>query len=175
MVNKTSKAISTIQSDFTQYKHLSFLSNDIITEGKMAFKAPNRVKWEYTKPFQYSVIFKEDKLFIDDAGNKSNVDIGNSGLFKKLNELIVNSVKGDLFHNDDFNIDYFKSPEYYKVIFLPKDEKIKAYIASFILLFDKEEASVLEVKIVEPSNDFTRIVFANRMINKPLANEVFSD
>lgn len=175
MINETSKATITIQSNFTQYKHLDFLSNDIITQGKMAFKAPNMVKWEYVKPFEYSVIFKDDKLSINDSGSKSNVDLGNSTLFKKLNELIINSVKGNLFQDSDFSMDYFKSPNYYKVIFIPKDEKIKSYIASFILFFDKEHADVLEVKMVEPSKDFTRIVFTDRLINKPLDNEVFTN
>lgn len=175
MINETSKATSTIQSDFTQYKHLDFLSNDIITQGKMAFKAPNMVKWEYTKPFEYSVIFKDDKLLINDSGTKSNVDLGNSAIFKKLNELIINSVKGNLFQDSDFSMDYYNSPTYYKVIFIPKDEKIKSYIASFILFFDKENANVMEVKMVEPSKDFTRIVFTDRQINKPLGNEVFTN
>lgn len=175
MINETSKATSTIQSDFTQYKHLDFLSNDIITQGKMAFKAPNMVKWEYTKPFEYSVIFKDDKLLINDSGTKSNVDLGNSAMFKKLNELIINSVKGNLFQDSDFNMDYYNGPTYYKVIFIPKDEKIKSYIASFILFFDKENANVMEVKMVEPSKDFTRIVFTDRQINKPLGNEVFTN
>ena len=175
MINGTSKATNTIQSNFTQYKHLDFLSSDIITQGKMAFKAPNMVKWEYIKPFEYSVIFKDDKLSINDSGTKSNVDLGNSALFKKLNELIINSVKGNLFQDSDFSMDYFKSPDYYKVIFIPRDEKIKSYIASFILFFEKENANVLEVKMIEPSKDFTRIVFTDRLINKPLDNEVFTN
>lgn len=174
-VNKTSKATITIQSNFTQYKHMDFLANDITTKGKMAFKAPNMVKWEYTDPFEYSIIFKEDQLIINDSGTKSNMDLGNSTLFKKLNQLIVNSVKGNLFQDEDFSMNYFKSPDYYKVIFVPKDEKIKGYIASFILLFNKGQADVMEVKMVEPSNDYTRIVFSDRLINKPLDNEVFTN
>jgi outer membrane lipoprotein carrier protein len=174
-INETTQATNTIQSTFTQYKHMDFLSNDITTQGKMAFKAPNLVKWEYTEPFEYSIIFKEDQLTINDSGTKSNMDMGSSALFKKLNQLIVNSVKGNLFQDSDFHMDYFKSPDYFKVVFIPKDEKIKSYIASFILLFDKEQADVMEVKMVEPSNDYTRIVFSDRQINKPLDNEVFTN
>src|SRR5690606_25265081 len=159
LVNETSRTTQTIQSDFVQYKHLEFLSNDIITQGKMVFKSPNKVKWEYTEPFQYSIVFLEDKLLINDGGTKSNIDMGNSALFQKLNQLIVNSVKGNLFQDTDFDMEYFKAGGYYKVVFTPKDEKIKSYIASFILNFDKDQAVVQEVKMVEPSADFTRIVF----------------
>src|SRR5690606_9575438 len=123
LVNETSRSTQTIQSDFVQYKHLDFLSNDIVTQGKMIFKSPNKVKWEYTEPFQYSIIFLEDKLLINDGGTKSNIDMGNSALFQKLNQLIVNSVKGNLFQDSDFDMEYFKARDYYKVVFTPKDEK----------------------------------------------------
>ena len=91
-VKASAKSITTIKSDFTQYKHLDILSNDIETNGHMVFKSPNLVKWQYTKPFSYSVIFKEDQLLINDDGTKSNVDIGSSKLFKNLNELIISSI-----------------------------------------------------------------------------------
>lgn len=175
LVNETSRTTQTIQSDFVQYKHLEFLSNDIITQGKMVFKSPNKVKWEYTEPFQYSIVFLEDKLLINDGGTKSNIDMGNSALFQKLNQLIVNSVKGNLFQDTDFDMEYFKAGGYYKVVFTPKDEKIKSYIASFILNFDKDQAVVQEVKMVEPSADFTRIVFTNRKINQAVNDAVFSN
>ena len=174
-VAKTSKNTKTITSDFVQYKHLDFLDNDIETSGKLVFKAPESVKWEYTKPYVYSVIFKKDKLLINDGGKKSDIDIGSSKMFKKLNELIVNSVKGTMFDNDDFEITYAKTNETYKVIFVPKDKKIIKLISTFVLHFDKVDGSVQEVKMNEPSEDFTRIIFSNRVLNSPVSDAVFSN
>jgi len=173
-VEASAASTQTIQSDFVQFKHLDFLSNDIETSGSMSFKSPNKVRWEYTKPYQYQVIFKEDKLLINDGGTKSKVDIGSSKMFKKLNELIINSVKGDMFKDEDFTISYAKSSSAYKAIFIPKDKKIAEYIAQFELLFGKEDAQVLEVKMIEPSNDFTRIIFKNRTLNSVIDDAVFN-
>lgn len=171
----SAKNTQTIKTDFVQYKHLDFLSNDVKTSGKMVFKAPNLVKWEYTNPYQYSVIFKQDELLINDGGTKSKVDIGNSKLFKKLNHLIVSSVKGNMFNDADFEVSFYKSPTYNKAVFLPKDEKIAGYIASFELLFNKEDAQVFEVKMLEPSQDFTRVVFHNRVLNVAIDDTVFDN
>ena len=171
----SAKATQTIKTDFVQYKHLDFLANDVKTSGNMVFKAPNLVKWEYTHPYQYSVIFKQDQLLINDGGTKSKVDIGNSKLFKKLNQLIVNSVKGNMFNDADFTVSFFKSSKYNKAVFIPKDKKIADYIASFQLLFNKDDAQVFEVKMVEPSQDFTRIVFSNRKLNTPIDGSVFNN
>lgn len=174
-VETASKSTKTILSDFTQFKHLSFLSNDIKTSGKMAFKAPDLIKWEYIMPFKYSVIFKEDKLLINDEGKKSNVKIGASKLFKKLNQLIVNSISGNMFDNNEFDIEYYKTVNYSEIVFSSKNKELSKYIKQFVLHFDKDDASVKEVKMIEPSDDFTLIVFKNRKENTILKDAIFTN
>lgn len=174
-VQAAASATETITSDFVQYKHLDFLDNDIETFGLLVFKSPGLVKWEYTQPYQYTVVFKGDQLLINDGGTKSNVDIGSSKLFKKLSELIVNSVKGTLFDTADFDVSYLKTNTENKAIFKPKDKKMASYIASFELLFHKEDAAVTEVKMIEPSEDFTRIIFTNRIVNSTVNEAVFTN
>jgi outer membrane lipoprotein carrier protein len=165
----------TIVSDFTQYKHLSFLNNDIETIGKLVFKTPNLIKWEYTAPYKYSVIFKEDKILINDAGDKSNIDVGSNKMFKSLNSIIANSVKGNMFDDNKFTISYFKTKEYFLIKFIPKDKILLKFIALFELKFSKKTNDVLEVKMIEPSNDFTTIIFKNKIRNTPINNEVFNN
>jgi len=174
LVNATSSTIQTIQSDFTQYKHMDFLSNDIETSGKMAFKEPDLIKWEYSKPYTYSIIFSQGKIHINDDGSKSDVDLGNSQLFKKLNELIIGSIKGDMFSETDFNMTYNRTSKGNKVVFKPKDQNIATLIASFELLFDIKKGTVEEVKMIEPSGDYTLIVLQNKTINQPLPDAVFA-
>jgi len=172
-VIQNAKETQTIVSDFVQYKHLSFLNNDIETKGKLVFMAPSKIKWEYTDPYEYSAIFKEDKLYINDGGNKTNIDIGSNKMFKSFNKLIVNSIKGDMFDENEFSISYFKTTEGYLVRFVPKDKTIHEYISSFELTFIKGIADVSEVRMIEPSEDYTRIVFENKKLNTTVSNAVF--
>ncbi len=174
-ITEVSKSTTTITSDFIQYKHLDFLTSDIETSGNMAFKAPNWVKWEYTNPYAYSVIFKDDQLLINDGGTKSNIKMGSSKLFKKLNELIINSVTGDMFDDDTFKVSYFKTTDYNKVVFISNDKKLAKMIAVFELHFNKNNGAVLEVKMIEPSQDYTKIVFSNRVLNNKLSDAIFSN
>ncbi|WP_179354163.1 outer membrane lipoprotein carrier protein LolA [Winogradskyella vidalii] len=173
-VEKLDSNTKTIVSDFVQYKHLSFLSNDVETQGKLAFKVPGLVKWEYTSPYKYSIIFKDDKLFIDDEGDKSNIDIGSNKMFKGLNSLITNSVKGNMFDDNAFDISYFKVDDFYLVKFIPKDKDMLQFIAAFELKFDIKTSDVTEVKMIEPSEDYTKIVFKNKTRNTTLNEAVFN-
>ncbi|WP_053991959.1 outer membrane lipoprotein carrier protein LolA [Mangrovimonas sp. TPBH4] len=164
---------NSIVSDFTQYKHMDFLSEDIVTKGSMAFKSPDLLKWAYVEPFKYQVIFKNETLYIDDEGKKSNVDLGSNKMFKELNALIVKSVKGDMFDDTAFDIVYFKSGEFSEVHFAPKDAKFSKFIKDFQISFNAQ-GDVVEVKMIEPSGDYTKIVFSNKKLNTPLDDKMFA-
>ena len=173
----TVKALSdktqTISADFVQYKHLDFLSNDIESNGKLAFKSPNMVKWEYEKPFAYSVLFKNETLFINDNGNKSNLDMGSNKIFKQLNQLITASIKGDMFDASEFEVSYFKKDGESEVHFKPKDEQFSEFIKSFHITFNTN-GEVQKVKMIESSDDYTQIIFSNRTTNQSLPDATFT-
>ncbi len=172
-VKKQAETTNTITSDFTQYKHLDFLSDDIESTGKLAFKAPDLVKWEYLKPFAYSIIFKEKTLYINDDGNKSNMDVGGNKLFTQLNQLITASIRGDLFDDTQFDMAYFKEENNSLVHFLPKDAQFAEFIKAFHITFNKA-GEVTEVKMIESSDDYTHIIFSGRKTNQPLSDANFA-
>lgn len=172
-VKALSDETTTITADFVQYKHLDFLSNDIESNGKLAFKSPSMVKWEYIKPFSYSVLFKNETLFINDNGNKSNMDMGSNKIFKQLNQLITKSIKGDMFDASEFDVSYYKIDVNSVVHFNPKDQQFAEFIKSFHITFNTK-GEVQEVKMIEPSDDYTQIILSNRITNKPLSDAIFA-
>ena len=94
-------------------------------------------------------------------------------MFKQLNKLIINSVKGDMFDDAEFNIDYFNLGNYSLVHFSPKDKKFAKYIKTFHITFN-EKGDVVEVKMIEPSEDYTKIVFTNKVLNQTIDETVFA-
>ena len=174
-VVEKSKKTTSIISDFVQYKHLDFLSNDIKSSGNMLFKSPDLIKWEYKVPFKYSVVFKNDKLNINDGGVKSEVDLSANKAFKSLNSLIIKSVKGDMFDDTQFKMEYFKNKIFYIVRFKPIDKALKSFISEFVISFDKNTLDVLEVKMIESSEDYTLLTFLNQKLNKPISDAIFSN
>lgn len=175
IVKEVSKKIKTLSTDFVQYKHLDFLSKDIESSGKMVFVAPNLLQWQYKKPYNYSIIFKNGKILINDEGKKSAVDVGNSKLFGKINKLIAGSVSGDMFDYKEFTISYFKNKTNTIARFIPKDANLKKYIKQIELTFDKDDATVIQVRLLESSEDYTRIVLKNKVLNAKIDTSIFNN
>lgn len=173
-VSASAKKSKTIENTFVQLKHIDFLSNDIESSGALYFKAPDVIKWSYTKPYEYSVIFKDKKLLINDAGKKSDINLASNKVFKKLNDLIAKSVRGDMLDESQFLMSFFKSNEQYLAKLSPKDQTLKDMFQQIILSFGSVDYLVSSVKLIEPSGDYTLIKFENVSVNKPIPDAVFA-
>ena len=173
-VGIVAKKIKSMSSDFVQYKHMDFLSKDVESSGKMLFKEPNSIQWQYKKPYNYSIVFKNGKILINDEGKKSATDVGNSKIFGKINKLIIGSVSGDMFVDKEFQITYLKNSVNNIAKLIPKDASLKRYIKQIELTFDKEDATVIQVKLIESSEDYTRIVLKNKVINAKIDDTIFN-
>jgi len=168
--NIINKSLNTenIVSEFVQYKHLSFLEKDIISRGKLIYIEPNYIKWKYNYPFNYECIFEKEKLTINNEGNINQINIGSNILFKELNKIIANSLKGNMFDEEKFNIEYYEHHTNYYIRFVVKDISLIKYFSAFELLFDKKNYDVLEIKILDNENDYTKIVLFNKIINNDI-------
>ncbi len=174
-VKDIAQKTKSIKSDFIQYQHLDFLSNDIVTHGKLIYKTPSSVKWEYTKPYKYSVVFKDNILKINDDGKKNKIDLSGNKMFENMNKLIVKSINGDMFDDKMFKIKYEKEKLFYVISFTSKDKKLSEIISNLILYFDPKNYKVAILKMVEPSGDYTKIVFKNRVENQNISDAIFSN
>lgn len=173
MVQEQADKTQTMTADFVQIKHLDFLSNDIESSGNLAFKKPNMVKWEYTHPSNHSFVFMDQKLFVNEDGKKSEVNLSSNKRFGQLEELIVNSITGDMFQEKDFEISYFRNEDGFEAVFVPRDNRLKKYIGQFHVFF-QEDYYVRQLKMVESSGDYTVIRLNNRKVNGSISNQVFA-
>jgi|SRR5690554_5932977 len=172
-IERETKALKSIRTDFEQSKHMAFLSNDIQSKGKMYLKSDGTLKWEYTSPSAYSVIFKNNTILINDNGKKSAVS-GEQDIFKRINHLISGSVSGKLFDDQEFDITYFKSGKNILVKLIPNHKVLKKYISEVNLYFPQNDATVSKVKLIEPSEDFTLITFINKELNVQIDPSIFN-
>lgn len=172
-VSAESKTIKTLQSDFTQTKKMDFLDKSIVTQGKMSLKTPNMLSWKYTKPYQYTVVFKANKIYINDQGKKSSLD-AKSKTFEKINKLIMGTANGNMFNDPEFKVTYAKTGTHNIAKFVPTSSQMLKYIKEIHLYFPKNASTVAQVNMVEASGDTTQIVFKNTKVNVSVPDSEFS-
>lgn len=167
------KSTSTIKASFKQEKYMSILSNKLDSEGGISFKKPGLLKWQYNTPYQYAITLNGKSILINDQGKVKTFDIASSQAFKQMNELIINSVQGNVLDEKRFDIKYLESKEVYLAKLFPKDAQMKKFLAEINIYFNKNDYSVETIKLIEPEKDYTLINFYNKKLNSTISDEVF--
>jgi outer membrane lipoprotein-sorting protein len=175
LADEIAQSTKTIQCDFTQEKHLSFMEHAVVSEGKFYFAAENQLRWEYTKPFSYVIVMSGDQLTIIDEGSRNDMAMSDHPAFKKVQKLLTTVLKGDLFGAEsDFTMEFFENNRAYRIVLTPKQSDLKQFIAGMELYFDKSDMMLSAFEMHEQGGDKTRTVFTSRNINKVLPTGIFT-
>lgn len=172
--SEVTRNTQTIEANFIQEKNLSILSEKILTKGKFLFKKENKLRWEYTDPFNYLIILNNGTIFTQDEEKKSKIDIRNNKMFKEINLIIIGCVQGNLFNDEQrFISSYFENSRYYLIKLKPVESSLKEYISEIKISFDKNDLSVTRFEMNEPSGDYTIIDFSGKKLNAEIPDEKF--
>lgn len=167
--------VNTIESNFTQEKNLSVLSNKIISHGQFWYKKSNNIRWEYTHPYRYLIIISNNKIFIKEDQNQKQYDIQSSKMFQEMNKFISGCIQGEILKNEqEFKIGYFEDAKNYFVTLIPKSEATRKMLNEVHIWFSKADLTVSAIKMVEAGGDYTKIDFINKKLNTEIAAEKFS-
>jgi outer membrane lipoprotein-sorting protein len=168
-----SKGINTLESDFTQEKYLSVMSEKIISHGHFHFKKANMLRWEYKDPYKYLIAINKNKMYIKDNGKVSKYDINSNKMFKSINEMMLNTVQGNLMNNSEYKAKFYENEKFYLLELSPTQKGAKDFLKVIQLYINKVDYAVDKVKMIEPSDDYTSIDFSNRKTNQAIADEKF--
>src|ERR1700752_681669 len=80
-IESMSKTVNSIESDFTQEKNLSMLSEEITSKGNFKFKKENMLRWEYSTPYKYLIVINKDKIWIKDEKKTQKYDMNSNKIF----------------------------------------------------------------------------------------------
>ena len=174
-ITEASKQLKTLRCDFVQKKTVSILSDELVSEGELLYRQPDKLCWEYVKPYQYSFILNDDKIMIVSEKEKNIIDTNSSKIFKEISKLIMLGISGaGIFSEDKFIPKFYVGTQDCQVVLTPKQKELKQMFSSITLTFNKTDYSVNTVEIKEISDDISYITIKNKQINIPLSDEVFS-
>ncbi len=172
-LQEISKQTKTIASDFIQERHISMMTQAIVSEGYFRFKRPASVRWTYTKPYAQTIVMVRHRIYVSSDDKTSSYDAQANQTFSALGDVMFRFILGDLnAAENDYLIAYYESPTSYFVKLRPKGND-NPYAGAINLYFDKKDLSLSKIIMYDSDEDFTSISFINRKINERIANDEF--
>jgi outer membrane lipoprotein-sorting protein len=172
-MNRAAEKTASISSDFEQLKHLSFLEEDVTSTGRFYFQKEHKLRWEYSSPFFYLIIFNNDTVLIRDSEKTSVYDAASGQMFRQINDIMLRMVNGTILESKDFEFEYLENDQYYKLDMVPLDENMKEFLSGISLFINKDDYTADELLMLERSGDFTRIRFINKRLNENIPEHIF--
>ena len=135
-INKAASGLKSMSCSFTQTKYLSLLSDRMVSEGKMNYKQPNKLRWEYTTPYQYLFIFNGTKVYVGNKSRKDVIDTNTNKVFKEVARIMMSTVTGTALSNSsDFSIYVADGNTLWQITLVPKRKEMKKMFSKIVLLF----------------------------------------
>ena len=174
-IGQAASELSSLSCDFVQVKQLSLLNDKLTSRGKMYYKAPSSLRWEYTTPYAYTFVLSGTKVLIKSGTQKNVIDTGSSRLFQEIARLMMGTVTGKcLSGSDSFEVELQVNGQEWVARMVPRKKELKRMFASVALYFDATRAVVNKVRITESSGDDTLITLSHVVTGKELPHALFA-
>ena len=174
-IKQVADEMNTMQCDFTQMKELTFMDDKITSEGKMYYKKTNKIRWEYTKPYQYVFSMDGQNIHIKQGDKATTMPANQSKLFKEISNVMVGGVSGaGLVDSPDFDTQLLVGSADYKIVLTPRKKEVKDLFSSIQLYVGKTEIRIRSVELIEQSGDKMTITLKNMQLNATINDAIFS-
>ncbi len=171
---RATKETSYIKSDFVQTKVITFMDEQLVSEGFFIFKAPLELEWEYTKPVASGLIYKNGKASLWYAPQSGS----NAGAAARENvsshsgspeNVIAKVIAEHLITWTNLDIDVLKknytirlmSEAPLTIMLTPSIRIPGSPVNEFKVIFDSNNVDVKQLYLYEADEDYTKIDFYN--------------
>jgi outer membrane lipoprotein carrier protein len=163
-----------LQADFVQETTIKSIKKTEREEGKVFFKNPKNMLWEYTKPKGKKLVINSQTAWLYLAGEKVAYKQKSESIFQSKTLIQFFAGSGKL--KDDFIIKYAEPKALdkegnYLLALIPKEKT--AACNSVKLTVDKNNFYILQVSFDDVMGNSTTLKFSNISINTELAQKIF--
>ncbi len=171
--DEKSVSIRTNEADFIQEKYISVMTDKMVSKGKFCYKQPDKMRWETVEPQSHIIVLNNGKMMIREKGKIRTYDPSSNKMFRGLNDMMLATASGNTLHHKEYRHSLFENDRYYLIQLFPLAPATKKFIQTIEILVEKSDYTVFQIKMIEPSEDYTRIEFLNKKLNQLAGDEVF--
>ena len=166
---EAAQRMKTMQCDFVQTKHTKLLADASVSKGRLSYRQPDRLTWEYTSPTVHTFKIDGDKVLMSDSRGTREVDIRRNRMYREMARLMTNIMSGQsLVGDQDFQVSLAADEKKTKWVatLVPRRKEVRRMFASIVLHVNSAQWLVRQVELVEPKGDRTVIELNNIKINQ---------
>ncbi|WP_025761939.1 outer membrane lipoprotein carrier protein LolA [Dyadobacter tibetensis] len=171
-LKKSADNTESIQAKFTEEKKMSVLKGVQKASGNFYFKKQDRMRWEQKLPDPYIILIDGAAVRIKDGGKEKNLE--GTRMAQQIRMLILGLINGNFTEDKSFEKLYLEHATAYQVRLLPRNKRLKAIYQEIRLIFDKKSGILEQLTFIEKGGDRRDMLFYDQVINKPLAESLFS-
>ncbi|MBP5258948.1 MAG: outer membrane lipoprotein carrier protein LolA [Prevotella sp.] len=174
-IDKATATMKSMQCDFTQTKKMKLLKKEMVSKGLMYYKAPGKLRWQYTSPYDYTFILNGNQVHIKSGKSTQNIDVQRNKMFRQIADIILKSITGgNLKSNNDFNLEIWKNGNTYSAWLYPKKKELKQLYKVIEIFFNPQLTMVTSVRMEEKTGDVTIVKLNNVKTGTTISDKVFS-
>ncbi|MBE6244195.1 MAG: outer membrane lipoprotein carrier protein LolA [Bacteroidales bacterium] len=160
--------MKTMTADFVETKHLQMLEEDAVQSGRLWYKAPSSMRWEYGKDF-YGVLSQRGAYMVRGGKRDGALTRGFSQTGKMVTGLISN-LSDNL---KEYKVTYVKEGKDLKVTAVPTSPRMKGMVDSVVMKFDTATCLIKSFEI-RNSAGYTLITFSNVKKDVEIDSQLFN-
>jgi outer membrane lipoprotein carrier protein len=175
-IDEQQRKIETFSAQFNQKKETALVKKPLISSGRVKFKRPGLIHWNYVEPERIEVAIDGQGIWIYYPGSfqAEKYSLGrNKRITQSLEPLLAIFQKtfGQL--SGDYAVDYkgLETKFLHHFLLHPRDERTKNFLSAVDLWIDKTSGAIIRFKMVESNGDRLNLEFYNFQINPPLNDD----
>ena len=159
--------MKTMQCDFVQTKQTKLLSAASVSQGRLYYRQPDRLRWEYVSPTAYTFQIDGQKVLMSDSRGSREVDIRRNRMYREMARLMTSIMSAQsLVDEQDFQVSLVSSGKEWVATLVPRRKEVRHMFSSIILHVTPTQWLVHQVELVEPKGDRTIVELKNIQINR---------
>ena len=163
-----------LKADFVQEATIKSIKKTEREEGRVFFKIPKNMLWDYTKPQGKKLVINSQKAWLYLSKEKVVYTQKSESIFQS--KLLINFFAGSGKLKDDFVIKYAEPRALdkdgnYLLVLIPREKT--AACNSVKLTIDKNNFYILQISFDDAFGNSTTLKFSNITVNTGLAQKMF--
>ncbi len=161
-----SAATRAIECDFTLTRTMSIMASDVVSEGRFYYLREVGISLEFTRPAGDQITMGRERFRIVSSSKTSVVKVDSNPMLRQLQRMLTACMTGDVAMLRESSELAFKDEGVnFVVTITPSDRRARGMVRLITLTFEKENMSLVTMRMDETSGDSSQYEFYNKIFN----------